>query len=38
MTTGAVLLILIATVPWVAWVTVYYLRNRREDNGGGIEQ
>lgn len=31
MTTGAVLLVLAATVPWVAWVVVYYLRNRKED-------
>jgi len=29
MTTGAILLILFATIPWVAWVTVYYFRNRR---------
>ena len=29
MTTGAVLLVLASTVPWVAWVVIYYFRNRK---------
>lgn len=29
MSTGAVILILVTTVPWLAWVIVYYLRNRK---------
>jgi hypothetical protein len=31
MTAGAVALILFATVPWVVWVVIYYLRNRKEE-------
>lgn len=31
MTTGAVLLVLAATVPWVTWVVIYYLKNRKGD-------
>ncbi len=29
MTAGALALILFATVPWVVWVVIYYLRNRK---------
>ena len=31
MTAGAWLLIIFSTVPWVVWVVIYYLRNRKED-------
>lgn len=31
MTAGAVVLILVSTVPWVVWVVIYYLRNRKGD-------
>lgn len=34
MTTGAVLLILVATLPWVVWVIAYYIRNSRENGAG----
>ena len=29
MTVGAILLVFVATVPWVIWVVIYYLRDRK---------